>query len=371
MDFIEAKHSFIKYVNYCEELIMNRIFTEKDSKYLPYKDGNDINDIITSHRLKMIRRKIEHTMRMIDNIEKVNEKMNLKFNFREVMKVAILYHDIGRFRQATWSNTFSDTIYEEVNSHFRNHGEDGYDIFINNDFNVDRMYIPVIGMSILHHLDYTRVKKLNYKFTESLDNYNIDDVVTGKFNLNEGEWQAAALIVSLVADIDKADILYQFLIDEINITNDFIYDKSHCSIKEIASNWSISEKEILDYNNITESEFTKEDIKIPITNLDLNKLIVSNEIRDMFYNNTWLPLSELKKRSDWNFVTAWWWRLSVFLNQISFYSTLEAIQTSEVIEKIYTRIPDNMKFLFEEAFTYAKDVLIKDRLDNSVNKLYL
>ena len=34
------------------------------------------------------------------------------------MKVAILYHDIGRLSQATWSNTFDDIIYKEKNKPF-------------------------------------------------------------------------------------------------------------------------------------------------------------------------------------------------------------------------------------------------------------
>ena len=45
-----------------------------------------------------------------------------------------------------------------------NHGEDGYNIFINNDFKVGSKYIPVIGMSILHHLDHHRLSELTYKF---------------------------------------------------------------------------------------------------------------------------------------------------------------------------------------------------------------
>jgi hypothetical protein len=287
------------------------------------------------------------------------------------MKVAILYHDIGRIRQATWSNTFSDSIYKSMNKPFINHGEDGYDIFINNDFNVDNKYIPVIGESILHHLDHKKVSELNYKFDSDLSKFDIDEVVTGNFDLNEGEWKAASLIVQLVADIDKADILYQHLLDDFEMIKDYVYDSSLKSLDEIALNWGISKKEILDYNNLDESTYKPQHIKIPIENVETNKLEVPDYFREMFYNNTWLPLSELKKDKNWNFITVLWWRLSVFLNGISFYSTLEAINTSEIINKIYECIPEKYKPLVSEAFDYAISVLVEQKLDENKGKIYL
>ena len=52
------------------------------------------------------------------------------------------------------------------------------------------------------------MKDLNKYINESLFDEeeilcNIDDIVTGKFKLNDGEWEIASLIVQLVADIDK------------------------------------------------------------------------------------------------------------------------------------------------------------------------
>ena len=371
MKYIETYDSYIKYANKCKELIRKTIFTKIDLDELKTKDNDDINELITNHRIKMINIKIDHTMRMIEQIINVNHSMNFRFNFAEVMKVAILYHDIGRLRQATWSNTFNDGVYKKLNKPFNNHGEDGYDIFVNNDFNVDSKYVPVISKSILHHLDHKQISRLNYKFNSDLSVYDIDRVVTGSYNLNEGEWQAASLIVQLVADIDKADILYQHLSLDFEMIKDYVYDRSMHSLDEISVFWDIPKKEILEFNNIDENSYVPYVIKIPTKNMDVSKLEVPLYFKEMFYNNTWPPLPKLIKDFNWNFITALWWRLSVFLNGITFYSTLEAISTSEIIKKIYEKIPDIYKPLVSEAFIYANEVLINQKLEDSKGKIYL
>ncbi len=370
MNYLETKNKFSEYVQSCKNLILKTFFDKKDCESLNIQDS-DINEFIKSYRLEMIKRKVNHTMRMIIEIEKINKKLNLRFNFREVLKVAILLHDLGRFRQATWSNTFSDSAYHRSNSPFKNHGEDGYDIFLNNDFMVDKKYIPVIGMSILHHLDSSRIKKLNAKYDGNISSYNIDQVLTGNFQLNEGEWQAASIIVGFVADIDRLDILHQFLLGEEEIVRDYIYEESVKSIDAVAKKWGVSKKEILEYNHILEKDYNNEGLKVPIKNMDLNKLVISDEYREMFFSGNWLPLSELRGREDWNFVALWWWRLSAFLNEMVFYEPLDLIKEMDLINKIYEKIPENLKFLFTEAFTYANEVLVNDRLANKTSGLYL
>ena len=152
---------------------------------------------------------------------------------------------------------------------------------------------------------------------------------------------------------------------------DYVYDRSMHSLDEISVFWGIPKNEILKYNNIDENNYIPHIIKIPTENMDVSKLEVPLYFKEMFYNNTWPPLPELIKDFNWNFITALWWRLSVFLNGISFYSTLEAINTSELIKKIYEKVPDKYKPLVSEAFIYSDDVLINQKLEENKGKIYL
>lgn len=372
MEYSKTYNSFMDYTSKCRNIIMKTFFTKDDAFNLNIAgDESEISEIIMNHRLKMINIKLDHTMRMVDQVIKINENLGLKVDLSLVIKVAVLYHDIGRMRQATWSNTFADSIYRKMNSPFNNHGEDGYDIFLNNDFNVSEKYIPIIGETIKHHQDVHTQSRLQYRFDTDLGNINIDDIVTGNFELNEAEWEVTSLIVQLVADIDKTDILYQHLSDDFNMIRDYVDDKSMKSLDEIAKYWCVSKQEIIEYNNIDPTKYEPRVIRIPIKNMDLNRLIVPGYMKEMFYNNSWLELRELIKDPNWNFITILWWRLSHFLNQISFNSVLINIEESKLLDQIYEKVPDELKFLVEEAFAYARNELIEGRIKENEGNIYL
>lgn len=372
MEYDRTYDAYIGYINRCRDKIKNTFFTEDDTTDFDIKDSSqEINQIIKKHRLKMIDIKLDHTMRMVEQVIKINEKLGFKVNLDLVVKVAVLYHDIGRMRQSTWSNTFNDSSYKKMNRPFNNHGEDGYDIFLNNDFNIDSKYIPVIGETILHHQDLHVQPKLNYQYQEDLGTIDIDKIITGNYQLNEAEWQITSLIVQLVADIDKTDILYQHLSDDFDMIRDYIYDKSEDTLDNIAKNWGISKTEILEYNHITENNYQPGRIKIPIKNVTIDKLEVPNYMKEMFYNNTWPELRTLIKDKNWNFITILWWRISHFLNQITFTSNLINIEESKLLEQIYDKIPTRLKPLVDEAFKYAQEVLITNRIYENKDNIYL
>jgi len=372
MEYNSTQKSFIEYINKCREKIRRTFFTKNDTDFLNIV-GNDteIDEIVRNHRLKMIDIKLDHTMRMVEQVIKINQNLGINVDLDLIIKVAVLYHDIGRMRQSTWSNTFSDSVYKKMNMPYSNHGEDGYDIFLNNDFGVDSKYIPVIGQTILHHQDVHTQPKLQYRYDSDLGKINIDDIITGRFNLNEAEWQVTSLIVQLVADIDKTDILYQHLSDDFNMIRDYIDDKSMDSLDNISKYWCVPKKEIIEYNNIDESSYEPRRIRIPIKNMDLNRLIVPAYMREMFYNNSWLELREMIKDRNWTFITILWWRLSHFLNQISFNSVLINIEESKLLDQIYEKIPDELKFLVEEAFAYARNELVENRIKENKGNIYL
>ena len=372
MECDKTYESYIDYVNKCRNLIKNTFFTKDDLEFLSSgKDDNEINKIVRNHRLKMIDIKLEHTMRMIEQVIKINQKLEIKIDLSLVIKVAVLYHDIGRISQSTWCNTFSDTIYKKMNMPFKDHGEEGYDIFLNNDFNVDDRYKPIISETILHHQDHHTQPKLNYRFDGGLKGINIDDIITGKYQLNDAEWQVASLIVQLVADIDKTDILYQHLSSDFEMIRDYVFDKSMDNLDIIAKNWGISKSEILEYNELVENEYKPGIIKVPIKNISIDKLEVPQYMKDMFYNDSWPDLKVLIQDKNWNFITMLWWRLSHFLNKISFTSTLVNIEESKLLEQIYEKIPVRLRVLVREAFEYAKEELVNHKIDENKGNLYL
>ena len=134
MEYNKIYRSFTDYTNGCRDEIRSKEYTIDDAWGLNISKSDElgISEIVKKQRLKMIDIKVDHTMRMVEQIIKVNESLGIKINLALVTKIAILYHDIGRMRQATWSNTFGDSIYRDMNSPFNNHGEDGCDIFLNN-----------------------------------------------------------------------------------------------------------------------------------------------------------------------------------------------------------------------------------------------
>jgi len=372
MDYNNTYQSYMSYVNKCRDVIKSTFFTEKDTLRLDIKDNSlGINEIVRRHRLKMIDIKLDHTMRMIEQVIKINENLGFKVDLALVIKVAVLYHDIGRMRQSTWSNTFGDSIYKTMNSPFNNHGEDGYDIFMNNNFNIDDKYVPIIGQSILHHQDLHTISKLNYRYDSNLRDININDIVTGNIKLNDAEWQVVSLITQLVADIDKSDILYQHLSDDFDMIRDYVFDKSKDSLDNIAKNWGISKREILEYNNIDENNYEPRTIKIPIENVSIDKLEVPKYMKDMFYDNSWPELRVLIQDKNWNFICILWWRLSHFLNEISFSSTLINIEESKLLEQIYDKIPNKLRPLVDEAFEYAKEFFVEKRIKENEGNIYL
>ena len=372
MDYNKTYKSYIDYVNICRILIKNTFFTSDNLDYIDIKDDNlSIDTIVKQHRLKMIDIKLEHTMRMIEQVLNINETLGLKINLGLVLKVAVLYHDIGRMRQATWSNTFNDNIYIRMNKPFKNHSEDGYNIFINNDFNIDKKYIPIIANSILHHQDLHTKPKLNYKFTSNLEDINIDDIITGRIELNDSEWQIVSLITQLVADIDKSDILYQHLSDDFKMIREYIYDNSKDTLDNIALKWNVPKKEIIEYNKINENSYEPRRIKIPIKNMPIDKLAPPQYMKDMFYNNSWPELKILIQDENWNFISILWWRLSHFLNEISFTSTLVNIEESKLLDEIYNKIPVRLRPLVDEVFKYSKEVLVTKKIEDNKGLIYI
>ena len=373
MEYNDIYNLYMNYADKCKKMIRDTFFTMEDTDGISMKhyEGDSVSDIVKMHRLKMIDIKLEHTMRMIEQAIMINVKLGIEINLDLVIRVAVLYHDIGRIKQATWANTYSDSIYKRMNRPYNNHGEEGYNIFINNDFGVDEKYIPIIAETILHHQNHHTQSKLNYRFDKGLENLRIDDVVTGNVLLNDAEWEIASLIVQLVADIDKCDILYQHLSDDFDMIRDYVYDRSNDSLDIVSTRWGVSKSEIIEFNKIDEANYEGRKVKVPIENMPLEKLEVPEYMKKMFYDNSWIELNELIEDDRWHFISILWWRISHFLNQISFTSILVNVEESKLLERIYEKVPVRLRPLVDEAFEYAKEVFVCDRIKQNEGKIYL
>jgi hypothetical protein len=152
---------------------------------------------------------------------------------------------------------------------------------------------------------------------------------------------------------------------------EYIYDYSLDSLEEISLNWGVSKEEIIEYNKIDSTHYEPRKLRIPIENMPLSKLEVPYYMKEMFYDNNWPELSILVQDKHWNFITILWWRLSYFLNQITFSSTLVNIEENNLLEQIYEKIPDRFKPLVFEAFEYAKEIFIKRTVIENENHIYI
>lgn len=400
MNYNESKTRFDAYVEQCRQDIIKHFFPNENNLLQPNNiimQNNTFNTNATEEekqkrkvvekRLKMIKQKLDHTMRMIEEIIRINEQMGIKLDFQLVMKIAILYHDIGRFEQATWSDNFKDSNYNANNKKYNgekvsNHGQAGKHIFLNNDFAVDEQYAPIVGESIFYHVNpenYSNVQH-HYENIGEIRGLNIKEIATGHTaeNLNEAEWHIVSLITQLVADIDKVDILYQYLTGEEKVFKPHVVDDSKRSLDEISLDWGIPKSEILQYNNIEEEDYNKmtnKEVKIPVENLELSKLEVSDEFRKMFYEFCTTDTKEIKEiwgklpilwdiYPKWSFVYVIWWRISKFIKDINFYSVLVGVEECKLLEQIYEQMPEKYRSLIREPIDYALSKLIPEKKGN-------
>ena len=126
-----------------------------------------------------IKRKQEHSLRVMEKSEKIAKALNLNKEQIEIAKLIGLIHDIGKFEQYNRNNTY-------LNEMLLDHAKLGVDLLKKDEYIKkyidDNHYIPII-----------------YKAIENHNKYKIED------NLNDEE----ILFSKIVRDADKLDILYE------------------------------------------------------------------------------------------------------------------------------------------------------------------
>ena len=382
LNYDKVYNSFNEYVLECKRRIKDTFFSEDYlNEYKTLRNNlintkkidktSSIEDAIKFERLEMIDIKINHTMRVVEGVLLLANKMGINIEFNKLLKICALLHDIGRFDQATWNNNFSDSCYKNI-SGIQNHAQAGYHILFKNNrieqFNIDKKFYKAIGTVVYNHSNPILKDDLSIKLE------NISDLDISKLdNLNNEEKVIIAVLVQMVRDIDMLDILYQNLTGEIELVpKEINFKVLNKSIFDIAKYWDIDYKYLLSYNELTLEEIPNiKTIKIPVDKININKLSVPNDIKEKFFNNENIDLREIMNREDWTFITGMWWRLNQFLNNISFKSNLELIKEYNLLEKIYNKYPSEYKFLVYDAFSFAYSKLILEPLKEKSLKFYI
>lgn len=380
MDYNIISDNYDKYINTCIETILNKHFTiDEISLSRNYILASDIEDdefitLIKKHRLEMINNKIEHTKRVVKNIISMSEKMNLSVDFTKIVKTTALLHDIGRFAQVLFSDTFIDS-YAFKDKEFHNHAEFGAKILNDGEFvnlGGDLKHLPVVYLAVLHHQDQYLKGYLASKINDSFNNLDVEDLLSGSLDLNESEKLIVALLTQMVKDVDMLDIIYQRLTGDIPLEREWILKKNKNGLDNLALAWGVSVDDILEYNKISKKDtLLNDEIKIPVIKIPDEEFFVADDIKRAIYNGDDIDLKTLQSRDDFTFITAHWWVLYHFLKNISFTSNLMVLQETNLLDKLYEKFPPRFKPHMKEIIEYAKEVLLKETIENSDNLIYV
>lgn len=387
LNYEKNKEALDKYIAECRNKIINTFFDEEELKKgitiknslinNGYPKDISLEEAIKQHRLNNIKIKINHTMRVVEDVSKMASQMGTNVDFTKVLKVSALIHDIGRFEQATWSNDYLDRNYANRNiDGVTNHAEAGYYILVKEnkikDFKIPyNVQKPILDVVRYHQLSKL-TSDLSYRVSNIKELNNQMNALLKINPLNDSEKIISAALVQMVKDVDSLDILYQHLTGEFNVTRDSVaYDTEGEDIDTISLHWGIPKEEILEYNGVEEKEVLNMDsIKIPMKNVDPIKLTVPSDIQDAYFNKQDIDLKQIMNRRDWTFITGMWWRLNHFLRNINFVSNLMVVEDNKLLDKIYETYPDKYKPLVHAAFEFAKEELLEKAIKENEGQIY-
>lgn len=348
-----------------------------DATYLKIKQqyfnvANEEDLKTYNHRNEMIKQKYNHTMRVVENIAKMAQKMGQSINFLELTKTVGLLHDVGRFEQALYSDTYADYLVYKDHPTIKNHGEEGEQFLKSGGFKIfetPEIYQPAIAKSVGLHQANELPQIFDHKVDVHFGKIDPDKVLTGTYNFNEFEQKIVSLLLQMVRDIDKIDILYQRANGEIRPVPEIINVKN-IGKDNIMRIWGITIEDLKELNTLDEIE-NGERVKFYTKRVPIEKLFVNDEIKEMMYHGENIPLKGLQARSDYSFITALWWSIYTFLSDINFVSNLEVVEENNLLNQIYERYPEEYRPVIDEIFAYAKDILISEKIYENKDSLYV
>lgn len=311
--------------------------------------------------IDMLNLKYHHTLRVVKNISKVSKNLNMSTNYENLANVSGLLHDIGRFKQALIYHNYYDY---ECFQNKKNHGDIGEEFLkYENGFNIlgiDSKYHTILSEVVKYHSVSTIPMKYNQKPYID-EKYNPDKFITENKHLNNDENIIVSLLLQMVRDADKIDILYQRSNEEIKSYFDILNIKND-GIENVIKRWGINKQIIKVLNSEYDIE-NKEYLQIPTLLIPKEKLVIPKDIKHKIENNKPLHLKELQTRADYNFIITLWWTIYTFLTDLNFVYNIRMVKDSKVLDKIYALYPTNYQELISWIINYAKEVLIEEALN--------
>ncbi len=255
--------------------------------------------------IEMIDKKVIHTREVINDGNKVINKLGFNESFKLLSLLAFLNHDIGRFMQARLTKSFEDIKLTEMG--LGDHGHLGKLILllgvINEEIPDTRTFDGVITDVVNNHVSMT-VNEQDL----SILNDNILNCDAEQFYLYADQNTKNCFtnaLTQIVQDVDRLDIYHQIL----------------------DGRWSPS---------------TSDD--------KINSLVFKR-----FYKGEYLNINELKTLGVWNPNVGDLVRLS-FIDDIKLYSVAKVIVEERIIERL-KEMRNNPHLL--DAFDYTKEKLEK------------
>ncbi len=416
MDLEKITEEFYEYVQFCKDaieslrespLLQGEIKEVSSFKAEMIFKGLDQNtkdvEVLIAKRNELIAIKVNHTRRVINDILKVAEKIGLKADFKKVLEITAMLHDLGRFEYATWNNSFGENYSSQILSRMyftgdrfeellrpmsvRNHSEAGFELIMHRGKIKSLLdnyeFAKVIGQAILHHQDHILEGEFavsKNRLDEKLMHANLSELLQKTTAFNEAEVQIYAVLTQLIKDVDCLDILYQHLTGEYPVIRPVVYfnkdirDKNgnvigRNSLSTFASDYGFTVEQVAEFNGLTKEEAEKkEKLALPTYDLETKKFIIDpskfvmpEDLKEKFFRLERMDLQELNKRLDYNPVVSRWWELLQFLGNIHFTSNLEVIRESGLLDQVYNEFPEEIKPNVKEAYDFAKEYLLKNR----------
>ena len=306
------------------------------------------DDLKDKYRIDQINLKIDHSYRTVDIISDLFDKFNCFFAYKDLAQGIMILHDYGRLDQMFQTGTYCDSVsFKDINE-ISDHGEYGaFLLFEIGDIKrtcVDEKYYDVFFNSIFYHAKKVLPNYLNRKVDESLIRSDLDSFLKSKPILLKSFYSQA------VRDADKLDIYNQVILNLIPSFYDYIsFDVKN--IDYITNKLGISNSLIKEYT-------VNNKIKIPIDIIDTDKLKISNDFYEKFYNNNLPQLKYLFKMPWYNSFYAGLVRLN-FIRDINFKASLKYIKKYDLLNRMYDMYPDTYKFIVKDAFEFTDDYINK------------
>lgn len=283
-----------------------------------------------------IKLKLQHGISMSDAVASTTLKSGF-FNESYVESAAIdgLLHDVGRFPQYFESGTLNDADSKEF-TQFDDHGRYGayflekdnkklLRYFIGDNTEYDEILTEVVR-------EHTTIQNEKYKkdiktLIDVFQNYDINEVLTNKDMIDK----LIALKLLILREEDSLEILHK--------VKDELWKPTISSSKD---------------------------------------LYIKDEVWDIFLNQGYINMNDLKSKGLWNANAGFLLRYSLIFNNVNFVGTLKTLVNDNIIDKIYEVQKNNSKNSegildlnnidprLKEARDYM-NVAIKNLIDSSID----